>query len=150
MSNIFFSQVSAGFFLWFFSYFCFYSRKAPVLDSLSVCFWVLSERTQTYLLLFCYCLPLLPHFFRPVSFCPKIPAPLPFFCLCSISDLLWSLQGSHSLHFPCVACPCACDRCWPPSGALCCSLLSLADTQLCILEKVLLSQSLFRAIQAPC
>lgn len=36
MSNIFFSQVSAVFFLWFFSYLCFYSIKALVLDSLSV------------------------------------------------------------------------------------------------------------------
>lgn len=141
----FFCQVSVASFLWFFSYLYFYSLKSLVLDPL--CFWVLSERTQKHLLLLCYWLPLLPHLFIPVSFYSKIPAPLPLFCLWSVSDLLWSPRGSHSPYFPCAAYPCASHHCCPPSRAWCHSLLSLADTQLCILEKVLLSQRLSKAIQ---
>lgn len=117
----FFSQVGVASFLWFFSYLYFYSLKALVLDPL--CFWVLSERTQKHLLLLCYWLPLLPHLFRPVSFYSKIPAPLPLFCLWSVSDLLWSPRGSHSPYFPCAAYPCASHHCCPghsvtPSWAL--------------------------------
>lgn len=104
---------------------------------------MLSERRQTHLFLFCYWLQLLPHFFRPVSFYPKLPAPLPFFCLRSISDLLWNPQGSHSLHFhfpvPVITAAHPPGHCVTPSWAL--QIHNSASWRRCCFLRACLEQS---------